>query len=265
MTEETFKDITSPGALVGRLTIDDIRTAYREEFLIRRQDAETFANFSETKLAAFIRQYADPHFKGIYEQIDHNFYDRVRDMIAHNPQMAREDEEAALQFSVQLRTYSNFLQSKAFTSLFKPKRTRKTSKTTKTGADAQQPTPPTQPAERQQTEGERKHTEFERLHRNPALRQACINKYGYQCQCCGMNFAEMYGEQLGARFIEVHHLKMLSTYDESRPQDYVENLVPLCANCHAMIHHIEGSEHPLRDLRQAYRGEKRELKITKED
>ncbi len=232
---------------------------------MRWSDAETFADFTETKLAAFIRQYADPHFKGIYEQIDHNFYDRVRDMIAHNTEMAREDEEAALQYSVQLRTYSNFLQSKAFTSLFKPKRTRQTSKTTKTAADAQHPTVSIQPTERKWTEGERKHTEFERLHRNPALRQACINKYGYQCQCCGMNFAEMYGEQLGARFIEVHHLQMLSTYDENRPADYVENLVPLCANCHAMIHHIAGSEHPLRDLRQAYRGVKRELKTTKED
>ena len=238
---------------------NSIRTAYREEFLIRRQDADAFADFTETKLAAFIRQYADPHFKGTYEQTDHNFYDHVRDMIAHNPQMSQDDEEATLQYSVQLRTYSSFLQSKAFTSLFKPKRARKTSKTTKTARDARQP------AERELTEGERKHTEFERLHRNPALRQACINKYGYQCQCCGMNFAEMYGDELGARFIEVHHLKMLSTYDESRPADYMENLVPLCANCHAMIHHIEGSEHPLRDLRQAYRGEKRELKITKED
>ena len=241
---------------------NSIRQAYREEFLIRRSDADTFADFTETKLAAFIRQYADPHFKDIYEQTDHNFYDRVRDMIAHNPQMAQEDEEAALQYSVQLRTYSHFLQSKAFTSLFKPKRTRKTKKCAPT---MQQPAASTQPSERELTEGERKHTEYERLHRNPALRQACINKYGYQCQCCGMNFAEVYGEQLGARFIEVHHLKMLSTYDESRPTDYVENLVPLCANCHAMIHHIEGSEHPLRDLRQAYRGEKWELKITKDD
>lgn len=243
---------------------NSIRTAYREVFLKRRSDADTFADFTETKLAAFIRQYAAPHFRGIYEQTDHNFYDRVRDMIAHNPQMAQEDEEEALQFSVQLRTYSNFLQSKAFNSLFKPKRTRKAKPT---AADAQQlqPPAPVRPTERELTEGERKHTEFERLHRNPALRQACINKYGYQCQCCGMNFAEVYGEELGARFIEVHHLKMLSTYDENRPADYVENLVPLCANCHAMIHHIEGSEHPLRDLRQAYQGETRELKITKED
>lgn len=243
---------------------NSIRTAYREVFLIRRADADTFADFTETKLAAFIRQYADPHFKGIYEQTDHNFYDRVRDMIAHNTQMAQEDEASELQFSVQLRTYSSFLQSKAFTSLFKPKRARKAKPTT---VDVQQPQPTAlaQPTERELTEGERKHTEFERLHRNLTLRQACINKYGYQCQCCGMNFAEVYGEELGARFIEVHHLKMLSTYDESRPADYVENLVPLCANCHAMIHHIEGSEHPLRDLRQAYRGERRELKITKED
>lgn len=110
---------------------NNIRTAYREVFLIRRSEADTFADFTETKLAAFIRKYADPHFKGIYEQTDHNFYDRVRDMIAHNTQMAEEDEEAALQYSVQLRTYSSFLQSKAFTSLFKPKRTRKASKTTK--------------------------------------------------------------------------------------------------------------------------------------
>ena len=245
---------------------DNIRQAYREVFLKWKPDAETFADFTETKLAAFIRQYADPHFKGIYEQTDHNFYDRVRNLIAHNPQMAQEDEASNLHYSVQLRTYSNFLRSKAFTSLSKPKPTKTPS--SKLKQTTSNPTPTTessQPTEREITEGERKHAEYERLHRSPALRQACINKYGYQCQCCGINFAEVYGEQLGARFIEVHHLQMLSTYDESRPADYVDNLVPLCPNCHAMIHHIEASDHPLRDLCQAYRGEKRELKITKED
>lgn len=35
---------------------NNIRTAYHEVFLIRRPDADTFADFTETKLAAFIWQ-----------------------------------------------------------------------------------------------------------------------------------------------------------------------------------------------------------------
>lgn len=115
------------------------------------------------------------------------------------------------------------------------------------------------------TEGEKKHVEFEQAHRNPALRQACIGKYGYQCQCCGMNFAELYGEELGGNFIEVHHLKMISTFDESRPEDYLENLVPLCSNCHSMIHHGKEGPLTLAELRAAYKGEKKEIKVWKED
>ena len=80
-----------------------------------------------------------------------------------------------------------------------------------------------------------------------------------------MNFAEMYGEELGDRFIEVHHLKMISTYNESLPDDYVENLVPLCSNCHSMIHHGKEGPLTLRELRTAYKGEKKSIKVWKED
>lgn len=42
---------------------NNIRTAYHEVFLIRRPDADTFADFTETKLAAFIWQgRMIPHF-----------------------------------------------------------------------------------------------------------------------------------------------------------------------------------------------------------
>ena len=101
---------------------------------------------------------------------------------------------------------------------------------------------------REETEGERKHVgkETEVIYRNPALRRQCIDKYGYQCQCCGMDFAEMYGEELGANFIEVHHLKLISTFEKDGvPENFLENLVPLCSNCHSMIHHIKDSEHTL--------------------
>ena len=62
--------------------------------------------------------------------------------------------------------------------------------------------------EREMTEGERKYVEFEMAHRNS---KACMDKYGYQCQCCGMDFVSVYGENLGVSFIEVHHLQIIST------------------------------------------------------
>lgn len=222
----------------------------------RKPEPEAFAQFTEEEMAAFIKDHVDANFDGIYERTDHHFYERVRDKIATHAAMRTEDSESGLQYSIHLRTYSQFLDSKEFKQLTKPKRTPK---------ESTSPSIPSQPKERDMTEGEKRHVAFETAHRSPALRQACINRYGYQCQCCGMDFASLYGEELGARFIEVHHLKMISTYDESRPEDYVENLVPLCSNCHAMIHH--GKEGPLTlgELRQAYKGEKKELKVCKED
>ena len=246
-------------------TPNAIRKAYVEDYLKRHTDAETFASYTENELADFIRRHVDSSFSSIYERTDHNYYDRVRNKIATNAAMRQEDDAEGQQYSVQLRTYSSFLESKAFKGLFKQKiniegtEKREPKIASSTSSIIQKP------KERAMTEGERKHVEFEMAHRNPALRQACIDKYGYQCQCCGMNFTDLYGEELGAQFIEVHHMKMLSTYDENRPDDYVENLVPLCSNCHSMIHHGKDGPLSLRDLRAAYRGEKKEIKVWKED
>ncbi len=244
-------------------TSESIRNAYIQELQKRRTDAESFASFSEVELVTFIRKYESTTFSSIYECLDHNFYDRVRNRIATNREMAAIDEEAELMYSVHLKTYSQFLESKAFKNLFKRK------------INLEGTVKKAQPQQevkvqkfREETEGERKHItkEMEVIHRNPQLRQQCISRYGYQCQCCGMNFAEMYGEALGTNFIEVHHLKPISTFEtEGIPKDFVENLVPLCSNCHSMIHHIEQSDHQLRDLREAYKGTKKELRVLKED
>jgi predicted HNH restriction endonuclease len=244
-------------------TSESIRNVYIQELQKRRTDAELFASISEVELVAFIRKYESTTFSSIYECLDHNFYDRVRDRIATNREMAAMDEEAELMYSIHLKTYSQFLESKAFKNLFKRKiNIEENGKMSKSKPEAQTL------KFRNESEGERKHItkEMDVIRRNPQLRQQCIDRYGYQCQCCGMDFAEMYGEALGANFIEVHHLKPISTFEtEGIPKDFVENLVPLCSNCHSMIHHIEQSEHPLRELREAYKGAKKELKILKED
>lgn len=248
------------------ITADMIRIAYLDYLQqIRRYDPEAFANFTEKELTGFIRKYDNAAFASIYACTDHNYFDRVRNKIATNGEMRAEDDVVGQQYSVHLRTYSNFLESKTFKQLFKQKSSPGGAPSSSKPATSSQP--PSTPKERQMTEGERKHVEQERevVKRNPLLRQACIDKYGYQCQCCGMNFADVYGEVLGSRFIEVHHLKMISTYDEQLPDDYLENLVPLCSNCHSMIHHGPNGPLTLRELRDAYKGEKREIKVWKED
>ena len=244
-------------------TSESIRNAYIQELQKRRTDAESFVSFSEVELVTFIRKYESTTFSSIYECLDHNFYDRVRDRIATNREMAAMDEETELMYSIHLKTYSQFLESKTFQNLFKRKiNLEGNGKMSKSKPESQTP------KFRNESEGERKHItkEMDVIRRNPQLRQQCIDRYGYQCQCCGMDFAEMYGEELGANFIEVHQLKPISTFEtEGIPKDFVENLVPLCSNCHSMIHHIEQSDHPLRDLREAYKGDKKGLKDVKED
>lgn len=247
---------------------EKIREAYIANLEAKRKsNAVAIADFTEMELAEFIRRYADANFKGIYVELDHNYYDRISSQIPLNQEMKAANEASDLKYSSHLKLYSAFLESKHFKQLFRSRVAGPNEQvSTEKGATTHSAPPfPQKPKEREITEGEKKHVEFERAHRNPKLRQACLDKYGYQCQCCGMDFASLYGEDLGANFIEVHHLQMISTFDENRPEDYVENLVPLCSNCHSMIHHGKQGPLSLRELRQAYRGEKKPLIICKED
>ena len=248
------------------VTAEMLREAYIANLEAKRKtNAVAIADFTERELSDFIRQYADSRFIGIFEELDHNYYDRVREKIATNGEMRTADKEADNMYSFHLKQWTSFLESKAFKELFKKKRS---SDEKPKATDTAEPAKPFASPFREETEGERKHIvkEMDVVRRNPQLRQQCIDRYGYQCQCCGMNFAEFYGEELGANFIEVHHLKPISTYEEDgKPENFLENLVPLCSNCHSMIHHIKKSEHPLRDLREAYRGIKQEIAQWKED
>ena len=70
--------------------------------------------------------------------------------------------------------------------------------------------------------------------RDPKLRNACIEKYSCKCYVCGFAFEAVYGEA-GKGFIEVHHLTPLSKTREEKAVS-VDDLRPLCSNCHSMIH-----------------------------
>lgn len=71
--------------------------------------------------------------------------------------------------------------------------------------------------------------------RNADARAACLGHYGYACQCCAFDFQAVYGE-IGSGYIHVHHLIPLSEIGREYVVDPVADLIPVCPNCHAMIH-----------------------------
>lgn len=71
--------------------------------------------------------------------------------------------------------------------------------------------------------------------RSPAARAACIAHHGACCSVCSFDFGKAYGE-IGEGFIHVHHLKEISSIGEEYEIDPIEDLRPVCPNCHAMFH-----------------------------
>ncbi|MFP8470973.1 HNH endonuclease [Klebsiella grimontii] len=67
------------------------------------------------------------------------------------------------------------------------------------------------------------------------LEKRFLRKEGAVCQCCGFDFEKTWGEH-GKGFIHVHHIRPLRTLGPDYQIDPVNELVPLCPNCHAMIH-----------------------------
>lgn len=71
--------------------------------------------------------------------------------------------------------------------------------------------------------------------RNQKARRECVAKKGCQCSVCGRDFEATYGE-IGKNFIHVHHLTPISTIGKEYELNVDTDLVPVCPNCHYMLH-----------------------------
>ena len=71
--------------------------------------------------------------------------------------------------------------------------------------------------------------------RNPFARARCIEVHGTACSVCGFDFGAIYGE-FAAGYIHIHHLRALASIGEQYEINPVEDLRPVCPNCHAVIH-----------------------------
>lgn len=84
-------------------------------------------------------------------------------------------------------------------------------------------------------EGNAKETTSIRYERSLVNRQACIAIHGTSCAVCGISMQDKYGN-IGEDFIEVHHIIPLSQYQYSQTISPATDLIPVCPNCHAMLH-----------------------------
>ena len=71
--------------------------------------------------------------------------------------------------------------------------------------------------------------------RDAANRKACIAFHGYKCSICNFDFEKAYGK-IGKGYIQVHHIIPLNETKTIVKVNPKTDLVPVCANCHAMIH-----------------------------
>lgn len=102
--------------------------------------------------------------------------------------------------------------------------------------------------------------EVRKYERSRVNRIRCIRKYGTSCWVCDFDFSKTYG-QIGSDFIEVHHRVPVSVLPENYRVDPVKDLIPLCSNCHSMIHKRNPVFQP-NELRQEMGLAAKELPMT---
>ena len=70
--------------------------------------------------------------------------------------------------------------------------------------------------------------------RNPRNRTKAIERHGVRCFGCEREMTELYGA-IAAGYIHIHHMKPLGQSSSQAAPD-INDLIPLCPNCHAVVH-----------------------------
>lgn len=92
-----------------------------------------------------------------------------------------------------------------------------------------------------------------RYERDPRARKECIEYHGTRCAVCKFDFGSRYGD-IGEGFIHVHHLRPLGRLPSSYRVNPVKDLVPVCPNCHVMLHRRD-PPYDIQQLRGCLRSE----------
>ena len=103
-------------------------------------------------------------------------------------------------------------------------------------------------------EGASKRVPVLRYETDPRARARCIAVHGTSCQVCSIDFGTTYGD-FADGYIHVHHKTPVhqAAADGEYELDPVSDLVPVCPNCHAMLHRHPDNPCSVEKLRRLIR------------
>ncbi|NLG14682.1 MAG: hypothetical protein GX561_10855 [Lentisphaerae bacterium] len=108
-------------------------------------------------------------------------------------------------------------------------------------------------------EGAKKKITVNAIERNPQARIACINHYRkknkgrLKCEICGFDFGKRYGDEFADK-MHIHHLIEISSVGNEYEVNPIEDLIPICPNCHLVVHNKRPAYTP-GEIREMLRGE----------
>ena len=110
-------------------------------------------------------------------------------------------------------------------------------------------------------EGHKITVQANKYERSSVARGKCIEHHGCKCHICNLDFEKLYGE-IGRNFIHVHHKIPLHTIKSDYCVDYKNDLIPVCPNCHAMLHRKENGKYlSIDELQERISIAKKQIKI----
>ena len=202
----------------------EFRTYLRVNEGMKGTMLNTLVNAAENNLPALIKEHIRVDFECIYDDLY-----TIEQLLSYSAKIKSDEEILAAPYgyisSKSLDAYIRFYAMKLGVDL-----------DSFTNPDVDEPSidETEEEAEKRQVEGRVTEAKVLRRQRNRAARERCLIESGYKCYICDFNFEKVYGE-IGKGFLEVHHKRPISTYDEEHEIPQSE-LVALCSNCHSMVH-----------------------------
>jgi len=198
--------------------------------------------FAEKQIPAFLHSNGYPYFSDIYSNLDPSFWNSVvTDGLPTSTDDEREYAHMVMESIKYIKGFIKFDKTANYKKMLADKIRREQQRAAQkdqsglaTHADNSQPEEEDQPRK----EGAVTQVCVTHYERNPEDRRKALERDGYECQICHMNFVDTYGE-IGKEYIEVHHLYPVCNMGEDYqfdPLDPEKGLVCLCSNCHSMIH-----------------------------
>lgn len=113
------------------------------------------------------------------------------------------------------------------------------------------------PYEEMVEEGKRSVKEVKTYARSQKLRKVALEHFSHNgdigCDCCGFDFKAFYGETYGKSCIEFHHIRPIFQYngvsEKKTIEEALENLLPVCPNCHRVIHKMHISADHIQEFK----------------